>query len=197
MIAIVDYGVGNLGSVEKALSYLGAKVEITGDAAVLARASHVILPGVGAFAAGMAALSSAGLVPALRQAAAEKPLLGICLGMQMFFAGSTEFGHTEGLGFFPAEIVYMDWPEKVPHVGWNQVEPKNDCPLFAGIGPAYYYFVHSYCAADAAAPYVAGVTEYERPFASAVWNGNVFATQFHPEKSGEAGLALLKNFISL
>ena len=195
MVAVIDYGMGNLRSVQKAVEYLGAEAVVTDDCAVIARADHVILPGVGAFRDAIARLRETGLDQAVLEAAASgKPLLGICLGMQLFFEASEENGHWTGLGLFPGTIARLpDCGLKVPHMGWNTLKTR-DCPLFdAGEDPCVY-FVHTYCA-PADCPDAAALCEYGAPFAAAVWRGNVAATQFHPEKSGEAGLRMLRRFI--
>ncbi len=194
MIAIIDYGMGNLRSVQKAFEYLGYGAVITDDAAVIAGATHVVLPGVGAFEDAMKRLQASGLDKALLTAAkAGKPILGICLGMQMMFEFSEENGRFEGLGLFPGTITrFEDRGLKIPHMGWNTLETR-DCPLFdAGENPCVY-FVHSYCMADVA-DWTAASCTYGQTFTAAICRGNVMATQFHPEKSGEAGLKMLKRF---
>ena len=200
MIAIIDYGMGNLRSVQKALAFLQIESQIVSSPAELCAAapSHVILPGVGAFPDAMARLRESGMDDALRAAVQEGlPLLGICLGMQMLLESSTEGGLHQGLGFLEGEITRFDISERVPHVGWNTVRQARSCPLLEGVDGQYFYFVHSYCAANPSLPVCGGITEYEKPFTSVVWKDNVFGTQFHPEKSGEAGLTLLRNFAAL
>lgn len=199
MVAIIDYGMGNLRSVQKALEYIGETAEITRDEQVVEKASHVILPGVGAFPDAIAMLQKTGLDQAFCKAAKDgKPLLGICLGMQMLLHDSTEGGLHDGLNLIDGSITLIEAEgRKVPHMGWNQVHAMGDCPLLRGVDGQDFYFVHSFCAQDAAATYAAGITTYGRPFASIVQNGNVYGTQFHPEKSGDAGLQLLKNYIAL
>ena len=184
MIAIIDYGMGNLRSVQKAFEYLGFEAVITDDAAIVARADRVVLPGVGAFEDAMARLRETGLDRAFLDAAASgKPVLGICLGMQMMFERSEENGVHEGLGLFPGAVTrFEDRGLKIPHMGWNTLQTR-DCPLFdAGDDPCVY-FVHSYC-----------VAEVSDDFTAAVCRGSVMATQFHPEKSGDAGLHMLRRF---
>ena len=195
MIAIIDYDMGNLRSVQKAFEYLGKEAVITDRPDTIAAASHVVLPGVGAFEDAMARLRATGLDQALLEAArAGKPLLGICLGMQMMFEASEENGHFEGLGLFPGTITrFEDRGLKIPHMGWNTLRTR-DCPLFdAGEDPCVY-FVHSYCMADVNDEWTAATCEYGQTFTAAICRGNVMATQFHPEKSGEAGLRMLRRF---
>jgi imidazole glycerol-phosphate synthase subunit HisH len=201
MIAIIDYGMGNLRSVQKAFERAGHTVTITDDAAVLADATKVVLPGVGAFRDAIAALRSRQLVEPIRAAiAAGKPFLGICLGLQLLFDRSFEDGQYEGLGVVPGEVVRFEVPVefKVPHMGWNQVRFRQRAPIFTGIEDgAYFYFVHSYYVVPRDPSVIATETDYPQPFCSSIWRGNLFATQFHPEKSQEAGLRVLKNFAEL
>jgi glutamine amidotransferase len=201
MIAIIDYGMGNLRSVQKAFERAGHTVTITDDAAVVADATKVVLPGVGAFRDAIAALRSRQLVEPIRAAiAAGKPFLGICLGLQLLFDRSFEDGQYEGLGVVPGEVVRFEVPVefKVPHMGWNQVRFRQRAPIFTGIEEgAYFYFVHSYYVVPRDPSVIATETDYPQPFCSSIWRGNLFATQFHPEKSQEAGLRVLKNFAEL
>ena len=195
MIAIIDYGMGNLRSVQKALEFLGQQAVITDDAAAIARADRVILPGVGAFRDAMQRLRDTGLDRSvLETAAAGKPLLGICLGMQMMFEHSEENGFYDGLGLFPGTVTrFEDRGLKIPHMGWNTIETRA-CPLFdAGKQPCVY-FVHSYCMAEVSDEWTAATCTYGQTFTAAVCRGNVMATQFHPEKSGSEGLAMLRRF---
>ena len=195
MIAIIDYGMGNLRSVQKAFEYLGFEAQITDDPACIAGASHVVLPGVGAFCDAMARLKETGLDQAvMASAAAGKPLLGVCLGMQMMFEHSEENGLYDGLGLFPGTITRLeDRGLKIPHMGWNTLSTR-DCPLFGAGDDPCVYFVHSYCAAEICDEWTAATCEYGQTFTAAVCRGNVMATQFHPEKSGEAGLNMLRRF---
>ena len=194
-IAVVDYGAGNLLSVTKTLDYLGLSAGITSDAGEILRADGVILPGVGAFPDAMAQLEKTGLVPALRQSAKEKPLLGICLGMQMLFDCSSEMRPCEGLGLIPGSVDRIKTPLKLPQIGWNSLTLCGENPLFSGVlSGEYVYFVHSYMAFCGNAADVAAVCDYGGPVTAAVARGNVFGCQFHPEKSGETGLRILRNF---
>ena len=194
MIAIIDYGFGNLRSAQKAFEYLGYETVITEDAAVIRAADHVVLPGVGAFRDAIARLRETGLDKVVQEvAAAGTPLLGICLGMQLMFEHSEENGLWDGLGLFPGTVTrFSEMGLKVPHMGWNTVK-THACPLFDEGAEPCVYFVHSYCMADIA-DWSVGICEYGVPFTAAVCRGNVMATQFHPEKSGNAGLAMLKRF---
>ncbi len=202
MIAIVDYGVGNLFSLKSSFASLGQAVTVTGDARELRRADRLILPGVGAFADAAAKLRASGLAFVLtEECAAGKPLLGICLGMQLLFTKSYEYGEHAGLGLIPGAVVpirpLLPPGYKVPHIGWNALSFPKDRPrgpLFAKIPEGeYFYFVHSYYAADCE-PYVTSTAEYGVPLTASAERGNVYGTQFHPEKSGEAGLLLLRAF---
>ncbi|MBQ8556568.1 MAG: imidazole glycerol phosphate synthase subunit HisH [Clostridia bacterium] len=201
MIAIIDYGMGNLRSVQKAFEYLGYEAVITDSPQIIAAADHVILPGVGAFEDAMNRIRQTGLDAALLRAAEEgKPVLGICLGMQMMFEHSDENGHFDGLGLFPGTITRLeDHGLKIPHMGWNTLATRA-CPLFdQGDEPdagneICVYFVHSYCMADVSDEWTAATCTYGQTFTAAICKGNVMATQFHPEKSGEAGLRMLRRF---
>jgi len=201
MIAIVDYEMGNLRSVQKALEHVGHAATITSDPAGLADADKIVLPGVGAFRDAIAALRERKLVEPIRSAiAGGKPFLGICLGLQLLFDKSYEDGQYEGLGVIPGEVVKFEVPPeyKVPHMGWNQVQFRARPPIFAGIDDgSHFYFVHSYYVAPRDKSVIATETDYARPFCSSIWRDNLFAVQFHPEKSQAAGLQVLKNFAAL
>lgn len=199
MVAIIDYGAGNLSSVKKALDYLGAESEITQDRDKILSASHVILPGVGSFGDAMNSMQERGLVETVKESALSgKPFLGICLGLQLLFEESDESPDVKGLGLLKGRIVTIpkDNGLKVPHMGWNSVELKQKNGIFDGIDDeSYFYFVHSYYLKDADVDVVAGVTHYGVEIQCAVQKGNLSATQFHPEKSSKAGLKLLENFL--
>ena len=201
MIAIVDYQMGNLRSVQKAFERVGHAAAITADPQVLEQADHVVLPGVGAFADAIAELRRRELVEPIRAAIeAGKPFLGICLGLQMLFDVGYEDGVHEGLGVIPGEVRRFDVPAeyKVPHMGWNHVAQRRPAPIFEGIADdAHFYFVHSYYVVPKDESVIAGEASYPEPFCAAIWRDNLFATQFHPEKSQAAGLQMLKNFAEL
>ena len=201
MIAIVDYGMGNLRSVQKGFERVGHAATITSDPAALADAAKIVLPGVGACRDAVAALRDRGLVEPIRVAvAADKPFLGICLGLQMLFDTSYEDGRHEGLGILAGEVVRFDVPSefKVPHMGWNQVRFRRRPPIFDGIEDgAHFYFVHSYYVVPCDPEVIATETDYPEPFCSSVWRSHLYAMQFHSEKSQDAGLRVLKNFAEL
>ena len=196
-VTVIDYKAGNLTSVVKALRYLGADVTVTDSPEPLNTAERIILPGVGHFAA-TKRLDDTGLTDAIREAIARGiPFLGICVGMQWLYAGSTEAPNQRGLGCFP-EILerFPDGEHKVPHVGWNQLHPRPTSRLLGGVSDnEFAYFTHAWRAPITNA--TAATTDYIQPFASAVEQANVFGVQFHPEKSGETGLKILKNFLKL
>jgi glutamine amidotransferase len=226
MIAIVDYGMGNLRSVQKAFEAVGHAAVVTRDPRAIAEASHVVLPGVGAFADCMANLERYGLIGPIRKSIASgKPFLGICLGLQLLFTESEEFGLHKGLGVLAGRVKKFPWgspgsephrqravphqagealPDrlggpgrrlKVPHMGWNSVTIRREAPPLKGIASGeHFYFVHSYYVEPLEESVVATVSEYGLPFVSSIWHDNVFACQFHPEKSQGAGLRLVRNF---
>lgn len=198
MIAIVDYGMGNLRSVSKAFEAVGHEAVVTRDRATIKNASHMVLPGVGAFGDCMANLERFDLVEPIRSAIQSgKPFLGICLGLQLLFTESEEFGLHKGLGIIPGNVrkFMLDPALKVPHMGWNQVNIQRACPLFDGIADgSNWYFVHSYFVDPADRTVAATTTTYGIPFVSSIWKENIVACQFHPEKSQSVGLRLIKNF---
>ena len=195
MIGIIDYGAGNLMSVSNALRFLGFDSCISADAQQLARCDRLILPGVGAFPAAMERLDAAGLTPFIRQQARSKPLLGICLGMQLLLARGEEVRACEGLGLIDGRVRRIDTAWKLPHIGWNQLEIRRPSPLLRGVPDrSFVYFVHSYCAEPEREEDLLAVTDYGVPVAAIVARGHAYGCQFHPEKSGEAGLAILRNF---
>ncbi len=201
MIAIIDYQMGNLRSVQKGFERVGHTATITSDPETLMAASKLVLPGVGAFADAIAELDRRGLIPLIRAAIDEgKPFLGICLGLQLLFERSYEDGDHEGLGILPGEVRQFKVPAelKVPHMGWNQVYSQTPSPIFHGIEDgSHFYFVHSYYVVPTDKCMVAGETAYPDPFCSMIWRDNLYATQFHPEKSQSAGLQVLQNFAEL
>jgi len=204
MIAVIDYGMGNLRSVHKALVHLGAKARIVRDPDALAEARAMILPGVGAFRDCMENLRGRGLAEALvQEIRSGKPYLGICLGLQVLFSESLEFGRCPGLGLIPGRVRRFAFEPgteaarlKIPHMGWNSIRKLRPVPLLADVADgAYFYFVHSYYVEPEDTSVVAAVTEYGVPFPSMIWRDNLFAVQFHPEKSGPAGLAILRTML--
>ena len=208
MIALIDYGVGNLYSVEKALNFVGADVKLTSDAADLKRADKMVLPGVGAFGDCMKNLQATGMIPTiLEQILMHKPLLGICVGLQILFEGSEESPEIRGLGVFKGEVKKIRAGNlKIPHMGWNSIKigRKDNLVKFgaskilAGLSDGnYFYFVHSYHAVPSNENLITATTDYGENVTAAVELGNIFATQFHPEKSGDVGLQVLKNFVEL
>lgn len=200
MVAIIDYGAGNLQSVKKALDFIGTDSVITDDKNEIKAASHVILPGVGSFADAMNCIRERDLENTIKDVAdGSKNFLGICLGLQLLFSSSEESPGVKGLGIFDGEIVTIpkDNGVKVPHIGWNSVELKQNNGIFSGIdNNSYFYFVHSYYLKNADENTVAGITDYGVKIECAVQRGKVCATQFHPEKSGKTGIKLLSNFVN-
>lgn len=202
MIAIVDYGMGNLRSVQKAFEHIGADAVLTSEPATIESAQAVVFPGQGCFPDATRALQRAGLVDVLRAwPATGKPFLGVCIGHQLIFESSEEGEPVDGLGLMRGRVVRFSPGRKIPHMGWNAVhktEAGRSCPLLDGIDDgAYFYFVHSYYPVPDDASIVAATTEYTDTFASVVWRDRLFSTQFHPEKSQAAGLRVLENFVAL
>ena len=208
MIAVIDYGKGNLRSVQKSLEFVGAKVIVTHDPDLILNANSVVLPGVGAFKDCMANLNKLKLVDPIRKFIdGGKPFLGICLGLQVLFEESEEYGPVAGLGILPGKVVKFPGgssetkngrPIKIPHMGWNQINVKKNVPLFGGMGDApYFYFVHSYYVVPEDQNMVATVTNYGVEFVSGIQHKNIYAFQFHPEKSQTLGLSILERFSNL
>ena len=198
MIVLIDYGVGNLYSVAKAAAYVGGDVKISNSAEDIRRAEKIILPGVGAFGDCMKNLEATGLIPTIKAEISNgKPILGICVGLQILFAASEESPCVDGLKIFDGQIKKIRAGNlKIPHMGWNAVSMRND--LFDGIkNNSYFYFVHSYHAIPEDKKIIAATTTYGEKVTAAIQFENIFATQFHPEKSGDVGLAILKNFLKL
>ena len=202
MIALIDYGAGNLKSVANACAAIGADIEITTDPAVIRRATSIILPGVGAFAEGMDRLRKAGLLPVLNEEVIEKkkPYLGICLGLQFLAEVSEEHGTHEGFGWIRGTVKKLtprDPACKVPHIGWNTISVVKDSPLLTGVKPTVeFYFLHSFQLVCSDNSDVVATTEYGESITAVIQHGNIFATQFHPEKSQDSGLKILENFMA-
>lgn len=197
MIAVIDYGAGNIRSIEKALAYIGASVQVTDDSAIVVSAQAIVLPGVGSGGAAMSRMRERRLDDAIRKATEQgKPFLGICLGMQLLADHHAE-GEVDGLGLFRGEVRRIPHGPKIPHMGWNTVIPLHaDLPIFENIPvEAYFYFAHSYYVEPYDAQGVAAVTDYGSPYCSVIVTDRVWGTQFHPEKSGDVGLQLLRNFV--
>lgn len=201
MLAIIDYQMGNLRSVQKGFEQVGCEAQITSRAQDIRTADKVVLPGVGAFGDAMTELQRRGLIDPVREAIdAGKPFLGICLGLQLLFDVSHEGGQHRGLGILRGEVVRFDIPRefKVPHMGWNQANVRQRSPVLDGIAAGtHFYFVHSYYVVPADESVIAVEVNYHRPFCAMIQRGNLFATQFHPEKSQSEGLKLLRNFANL
>lgn len=201
MITIVDYGAGNLQSVEKAFQYIGAETRVVSSGDELLTAEALVLPGVGAFRDAMQNLEDRGMVQAIQDyIASKKPFMGICLGLQLLFEESEEFGRVKGLGVFQGKIrkIPSENGLKVPHMGWNSLSLKKEDGIFKGLsGDPYVYFVHSYYLKAEDRSIVSAQTEYGVKIDAAIQSGNVFATQFHPEKSGRVGLQMLRNFLEI
>lgn len=199
-IGLVDYGLGNRRSMQKSLERAGARVVLSGEPEALAATDGLVVPGVGAFPAGMRHLRERGLDELVRErAAAGSPILGACLGMQLLFEHGAEFGGADGLGLLPGEVVPLDARGlKLPHIGWNEVRWTRPSALSVGLpDPAPFYHVHSFVPVPSDDSVTLGVSDYGVPFASVVGRGNVFGTQFHPEKSSRDGIALLANFVGV
>lgn len=200
-IVIIDYGMGNLRNVQKGFERVGFEANVTRNKKEIRRASAIVLPGVGAFQDCMANLEKYGLVELLlRSIEKGKPYLGICLGLQILFSESEEFGSHKGLDLIKGKVVKFrpDSEHKVPHMGWNTVEIEKKVPMLEGIESGdFFYFVHSYYVIPGERQWVATLTTYEKPFVSSIWKENLFATQFHPEKSQQKGLRILENFAKL
>ena len=198
MIAIIDYGMGNLHSVSKAVERLGYEVRVSADPKEILDAEGAILPGVGAFGDAMQNLRNTGLDEVTRfYAESGKPLLGICLGMQLLFSKGEEHGDNTGLDLLPGEVVRFRGDYKVPHMGWNRLEFRQASPLFEGLTEGHVYFVHSFHAKPAEPADLLATTDYYQDVTAIVGRGNVYGMQFHPEKSGELGMQLLDNFLAL
>lgn len=198
MIAIIDYGMGNLHSVSKAVERLGYEAIVTADAKEIMEADGAILPGVGAFGDAMQNLKNTGLEEVTKfYAASGKPLLGICLGMQLLFSESEEYGPHEGLGLLPGKVIRFKGDYKVPHMGWNKLSFLQDSPLVEGLQEGHVYFVHSFHAKPEQSSDLLSTSDYHQPVTAIVGRGNVYGMQFHPEKSGELGMGLLRNFLAL
>ena len=206
MIAVIDYEMGNLRSVQKALQHVGGDVQLVRTPGQLAKAEKIVLPGVAAFGDAMEQLQRQGLVEPLKEALTNGvPYLGFCLGLQLLFEVSFENGEHRGLEIFPGKVVQFEFEKKshverlsVPHMGWNSIHWQRSCPMLEGItNGAHVYFAHSYYVVPFDAELTQTTTEYGYDFVSAVWRDNIFATQFHPEKSQTVGLQMLKNFVSL
>lgn len=198
MIAIIDYGMGNLHSVSKAVERLGYEAEVASDRATILAADGAILPGVGAFGDAMQHLKESQLQDVVMQyAASGKPLLGICLGMQLLFTRSEEHGQHEGLNLLPGEVIRFRGSYKVPHMGWNRLRFVQHSPLLEGMEEGHVYFVHSYHVKPERPSDLLAVTDYEEAVTAIVGKNNVYGMQFHPEKSGDVGMRLLGNFLRL
>ena len=202
MLAIIDYGVGNLFSLKSSIEAIGVESVITSDADIIKQSDHIILPGVGAFGDAIDKLRQTGLdKTVLECATAGKPLLGICVGMQMLFDRDYEYGEHDGLKLIPGEVrdirEIIDPSLKVPEIGWNALRLTKESKLYKGVADgSYVYFVHSYSAVKCE-PYISALTDYSTDITASVESGNVYGTQFHPEKSGPVGLKILKNFCEL
>ena len=205
MLVVIDYGMGNLRSVAKALEAAGAvRVKVTSEARTIVKADKIVLPGVGAMQEAMQGLKKLGLVEIIKESIFKKPFFGICLGLQLLFTESEEGGRTKGLGIFKGKVKRFSGKLKVPHIGWNQIRAKKseprtgNCSILKNIPDnSYFYFCHSYYVVSEDKSIVVTTTDYGREFVSAIYKDNLFACQFHPEKSQAAGLKLLENFVRI
>lgn len=199
MIGIVDYGMGNIHSVQKALQFYGAKTLVTNKPEDIRACDKIVLPGVGAFDDAMSELKNRGLISALKEYIQDKKIfLGICLGMQLLFEESQEATQYPGLGILKGKVLRFENKVKVPHMGWNQLKIKNDCPLLKDAADnSYVYFCHSYYPQAQDKKVIAATCDYGINFAAVIWQDNVYGMQFHPEKSQDTGLKMLKNFVNL
>ena len=200
-IVIIDYGMGNLRNVQKGFEWVGAEAKVTRNKKEIEGASAIVLPGVGAFKDCMENLEKLGLLePLMHSIEKGKPYLGICLGLQILFSESEEFGSQRGLDLIKGKVVkFRPDPEyKVPHMGWNTVEKQREIPMLHGIETGdFFYFIHSYYVVPEETQWISTFTTYGRPFVSSIWKENLFATQFHPEKSQQKGLRILENFVKM
>lgn len=194
MIAVVDYGMGNTASVAKAVRQLGCDSVLTDDTEILQEASHIILPGVGSFCSAMEEIEKRDLLIPLITLAKSKPFLGICLGMQLLFSEGVEGGHSKGLNLIPGKVARIKTTERLPHIGWNSLHVPSGKPNWGSVEGKYMYFVHSY-QAETDKRFIVSYTEYGAEIPAIVRNGSIFGMQFHPEKSGAAGLELLQLFL--
>jgi glutamine amidotransferase len=198
-IVIIDYGMGNLRNVQKGFEKIGLEAKLTRNKKEIGRASAIVLPGVGAFKDCMENLKKYGLVdPLLRSVEKGKSYLGICLGLQILFSESEEFGRNKGLDLIRGKVVKFrpDPEHKVPHMGWNTIEKEREIPMLHGVASGdFFYFVHSYYVVPDEKQWISTLTTYGKPFVSSIWKENIFATQFHPEKSQRKGLQILENFV--
>ena len=199
MIAIVDYGMGNLRSVQKAFEHVGARAVVTDQIDAIEKSDRVVLPGVGAFGDAMRNLNRAGLIAPIARAIADgRPFLGICLGLQLMFSESEEMGTHGGLGILPGRVVKFPAGERIPQIGWNAVRIQRETPLLDGVPDgSYFYFVHSFYVKPERGADAVGITDYGIDYVSIAGNGRAYGVQFHPEKSQDAGLKILKNFAEI